>query len=57
MDREGMGRLRKEWEFCEGWGSVRPVTVPVTAGVTTSVVVAVVAEATGLAREESLDRR
>ncbi|KAH7130652.1 hypothetical protein B0J11DRAFT_258262 [Dendryphion nanum] len=57
LDREGMGRLRKEWEFCEGWGSVRPVTVPVTAGVTTSVVVAVVAEATGLAREESLDRR
>lgn len=29
--------LVDEWEFCEGWGSVRPVGVPVTAGVTTTV--------------------
>lgn len=29
-------KLRTEWEFCSGWGSVRPFMVPITAGVTTT---------------------
>lgn len=36
IEKDGMGRWREEWKFCEGWGSVLPYPVPVTAGVTTT---------------------
>jgi hypothetical protein len=29
--------VKTEWNYCTGWGSVRPMAVPITAGVTTTV--------------------